>query len=90
MYAAKPILLSAPTQNNVIELGNCGRVIKPSDSNLIMDEILKFQEMFSEERELMGARGKEYLLKYFTYDKLSDKYIDIFESLSQKLKLQFI
>lgn len=82
MYAAKPILLSASTQNNVIELSNCGSVIKPSDSNLIMDEIVKFQEMLSEERELMGARGKEYLLKYFTYAKLSNKYIDIFESLS--------
>tara|TARA_R110001632_G_scaffold63318_2_gene151375 strand:+ start:26182 stop:27411 length:1230 start_codon:yes stop_codon:yes gene_type:complete len=82
MYAAKPILLSATTNNNVIELGGCGKVINPNDSDLIMSEIMKFKKMSSEERNVMGLKGKEYLLKYFTYNKLSDKYIDIFKSLS--------
>lgn len=81
MYAQKPILLSAPTQNNAIELAKCGRVIKPNDSNLIMNEILKFHEMPLKDRDLMGIKGKEYLMKHFTYDKLADKYIGIFNTL---------
>jgi glycosyltransferase involved in cell wall biosynthesis len=81
MYAEKPILLSAPTANNVIQLAECGRVIKTGDSNLIIDEVLKFKEMSPEERNVMGLKGKDYLIKYFTYDKLSDKYIEIFKSL---------
>ncbi|WP_417291654.1 glycosyltransferase family 4 protein [Corallibacter sp.] len=82
MYAAKPILLSASTQNNVIQLAKCGKVIKPNDSDLIVEEILNFKEMSLEDRKTIGLKGKDYLLKYFTYDKLSDKYIDIFKSLS--------
>lgn len=81
MYASKPILLSASTQNNVIELASCGSVIKPNDSKLIMKEILRFKEMSVEERGLIGRRGREYLIKYFTYNKLSRKYIGVFESL---------
>tara|TARA_R110002073_G_scaffold322276_2_gene498839 strand:+ start:21390 stop:22622 length:1233 start_codon:yes stop_codon:yes gene_type:complete len=81
MYAAKPILLSASTQNNVIQLGECGKVIKPNDPDLIIEEIMKFKDMGSDNRKLMGEKGKEYLIKHFTYDKLSDKYIDVFVSL---------
>ena len=81
MYAAKPILLSSSTQNNMIELAECGKVIKPNDYNLIINALLSFKKMSSEERNLMGLKGKGYLIKHFTYEKLSNKYVDVFNSL---------
>lgn len=80
MYAEKPILLSAPTKNNVVELAECGRVVQPEDVEEINRVILEIKNMEKSERQKMGKRGKDYLLNHFTYHKLADKYGHVFYS----------
>ncbi len=78
MYAGKPILLTAPTKNNVIELAGCGTVIEPENEKALRKELLRLKEMPLTERKEMGARGKDYLINHYTYEKLAQKFINIF------------
>ncbi len=81
MYAAKPILLSAPTKNNVIEWAACGTVIEPENEDMLLKELLKFKNMTPEERKQVGENGKKYLLNHYTYQKLAQKFIHIFNTI---------
>jgi len=80
MFVAKPIIFSASTKDNVIELANCGKIIEPENVKEIEKQILEYKKMNNKERQQVGKNGKEYLLKHFTYQKLASKYITIFES----------
>ncbi len=79
MYAGKPIILSAPTKNNVIEKANCGSVIPAENINELIMEISKYASMTKNERSIIGNRGKSYLIKHFTYKTLALKYINVFD-----------
>ena len=80
MYAEKPILLSALTDKNVVELANCGNVTEPENIDVLCKNILLYKKMSEEERSNMGERGKTYLLEHFSYEKLANDYIMIFKS----------
>lgn len=81
MFAEKPILLSAPTVSNIIELANCGSVIPAENKDLIKKEILKYKNTDKQILNQLGKNGKTYLLNHFTYSILAKKYIDVFEKL---------
>ncbi|GGI56292.1 glycosyltransferase family 4 protein [Winogradskyella haliclonae] len=79
MYASKPIILSAPTKNNAIELAKCGSVVPAENHEELRQVILEYYNKPIKERLLMGNNGKEYLLNNFTYQALALKYIEIFK-----------
>ena len=81
MYAAKPILLTASTNNNVIEIAECGYVVEPENTEVLKDAIKKITQISKEKRLEMGREGKKYLINHFTYQKLSKKYIKVFNEL---------
>ncbi len=79
MYSGKPIILSAPTRNNVIEKANCGSVIPAENTEALINEILKYKAMDPIKRLEMGQNGKAYLIENITYKTLAQKYINIFQ-----------
>ena len=81
MYASKPILLTASTDNNVIEIAECGYVVEPENTEVLKDAIKKITQISKEKRLEMGREGKKYLTNHFTYQKLSKKYIKVFNEL---------
>ncbi|QCE41146.1 glycosyltransferase family 4 protein [Psychroserpens sp. NJDZ02] len=81
MFSEKPILLSTSAPKNIVEKANCGMVVLPQDINTLVEKIKEFKNMNFIESIEMGKRGKVSLLKHFTYEKLADDYILIFESL---------
>lgn len=81
MYAGKPILMSANIPDTIIELAKCGILTKAEDPEDIKEKIIQCSFISLQERELMGAKGKKYLLDNFTYDKLAADYLDIFDEL---------
>ncbi len=80
MYAKKPIILAAPVKNSVIELSNVGIVVATESSKEIYNGILKIKELDNQKRDLMGEKGKKYLLNHLTYKKLTQKFITVIES----------
>jgi glycosyltransferase involved in cell wall biosynthesis len=78
MLAGKPVFMTGFVPENEIEISGCGELIKPDDPEAIKSTILKFYTLSSNEREALGKKGKEFVLKNRTYESLSHKYIEVF------------
>jgi len=81
MYSAKPIVHSYSGKSDIVELSKCGITVEATNTLAIKDAILEFYSMSKEQREVIGYRGKEYVLNYFTYEKLADKFLKSLEEI---------
>jgi len=77
MYSGKPILHSINAKNDLISMANCGISVEAENPQAIADAIIKLYRMSPEQRAIMGQNGKEYVLKYHTYENLALKYKEI-------------
>jgi len=78
MYSAKPILHAYSGKRNIVKISNCGLTVEAENPQAIADGILKLYNMDKETREQLGQNGKQYVLKHFTYEKLAEKYNELF------------
>ena len=76
MMAAKPIISAISAGNDPISEAQCGITVEPENPQAIADGILKLAALSEEEREAMGKRGRDYILKNQTYDILAKKFLD--------------
>jgi glycosyltransferase involved in cell wall biosynthesis len=77
MYSGKPILNAFSGGKNIVDVSNCGLSVEAQNPQAIADGIIKLYEMSEEVRIKMGKNGKEYVLEYFTYEKLAKKFEEI-------------
>jgi len=84
MFSAKPILMVGNISESEVELSNCGKVISTSDLSVAKNVINDFKQMGLVNRIEFGKRGKEFVIKFRTYEYLSKIYIDIFKELELK------
>ena len=79
MYSGKPILYAIDSgEANIVNLYNCGITVEPENEKAIADGILKLFNIPKEERELMGENGKKAVIEQFSYEKLAQKFENIF------------
>lgn len=76
MRAGKPSLCALPVKQCYIDEYECGVCVDPN-TDAIIKGIETIQNMSEEEKESMGNRGKEAALKYFNYETLSKKFLEI-------------
>ena len=76
MAAGIPILSAQNGIDDPVRQSGCGIIVK-NESNEICKGLNQFLTMSSLERKNMGSLGKEYV-KQFTYNRLSEKYIQLF------------
>lgn len=76
MLAAKPILLSADVENEIVEKINCGITVPAEDHLAIYNAIQKFVAMSENERIEMGERGRVYAKSDLDYNILATKFIN--------------
>lgn len=76
MYAAKPIIHTNNSSNNLVKMANCGFSISPENPQEIVNAIMELYNLSVEERNKMGENGKKYVLENHTYSQLAKKYID--------------
>lgn len=79
MLAAKPILDSNNYIKDPVELSECGIIVKPDSSEAIKNGVLKLFKMEQEERNLMGQRGKDFVLKYHSISNLANDYLKLLQ-----------
>lgn len=77
MLSEKPIIASYSGFPSMINEAGCGTYITAEDTLALVDEIKKYCNMSVDERNVMGAKGKAWLLKNRTYEKLARDYIEI-------------
>ncbi|WP_297442335.1 glycosyltransferase family 4 protein [Sulfurimonas sp.] len=80
MYSAKPVVYAIDSgENNIVKTAKCGVSVEAQDAASIADGIKKIYAMKTQEREQIGENAKQYILQYFTYDKLAQKYQNLME-----------
>lgn len=68
----KPIL-DASFGVDIIEKSKCGLVVEYENSEALVEGILKFQEMDSNDLKIMGENGYEFVRKNYLYKNLVEK-----------------
>ncbi len=81
MMAGKPILFAVEAPITSVEECGCGLVIKPDDTQAIIDGIKKLRDMSPDEREQMGLRGRKEVLSKYTYEVLAEQFAKLFEGI---------
>jgi glycosyltransferase involved in cell wall biosynthesis len=81
MFSGRPIIVALDGYKNIINEAECGVFVKAGDIDAMINAINNYRSLDKNELDRVGNNGKEYLLKYLTYDVLSDKYITIIDNL---------
>jgi glycosyltransferase involved in cell wall biosynthesis len=76
MYSGKPIIQAIKAGNDMIRDANCGITVEPQNPQAMADAIIRLYQMSSEERNILGNNGKQYVLENHTYQVLAKKFIE--------------
>ena len=69
---------------HIIKESNCGISVAPESSIEIRDAIIKVYNANKEQRETWGTNGYEYLQENHTFDIISKKYLDFFQTIQNE------
>ncbi len=79
MMAARPVIQSIESGNNMVKEAECGFSARSEDPESIAAAILKLANYDKVTRDRMGLKGREYILRNNTYESLSKKFIKVLE-----------
>lgn len=80
MMAGKPILCALNVPQCPVEVYQCGFMVRSGKTADIQQAIQNLYGMPQEEREKMGQRGKEAVVKYYNYHVLAETFEKLFYS----------
>lgn len=84
MMAARPIVWAINSAIDPVDEAGCGITVPPEDPKAMAEAILRMCEMSSEERQEMGMRGHEYVLKYHSTPVLAGKLLEVMNDVIAK------
>jgi glycosyltransferase involved in cell wall biosynthesis len=79
MLAEKPIIFAVDEPDSLIEKVGCGIQIPAENETELVKTIKFLSELSTEERTIMGKKGREYALKELNYSSLAKKFIEAIE-----------
>ncbi|MBR5558755.1 MAG: glycosyltransferase family 4 protein [Oscillospiraceae bacterium] len=85
MLSGKPVICDGDFPQNPVEISESGVVLKKSDPQEIAGAVGLLAEMGEQERQRIGEKGKEYVLKHRDYSLLSQQYLDLLEQLTKNV-----
>jgi glycosyltransferase involved in cell wall biosynthesis len=77
MLAAKPVIASYDGFRSMINEADCGTFVPAGSVEALTAEIERYAAMSPAERDQIGQRGRQWLLKNRTYEALAANYLDI-------------
>jgi glycosyltransferase involved in cell wall biosynthesis len=84
MMAGKPVVASYTGYPSMINEANCGNYVPAGDVAALKQELARYARMETQERLLIGARGKAWLLENRSYEKLAKEYLGIMLNKAQE------
>ncbi len=78
MMAGKPIIASYNGYPSMINEAQCGVFVPAENIPALKQAIYEYEKMPIDQLELIGKRGKEWLLKNRPYDKIAQEYCKLF------------
>ncbi len=80
MASARPIIWGANSINNPVAEANCGIIVPPEDAEEMAKAIMELCNLSDRERQEMGMRGYEYVMKYHSVPVLADSLLEAIEN----------
>jgi glycosyltransferase involved in cell wall biosynthesis len=77
MMAGKPVIQAIDAGNDMVADSGCGLTVPPEDPKAIVHALEQLMEMTVEEREAMGARGRDYVLANNDYRVLARRFLQV-------------
>jgi len=77
MLAGKPVVASYTGFPSMINEAECGTYVPAGDVAALLREIQRFSVMESSQREVIGRRGREWILSHRRYETLAKNYLAI-------------
>lgn len=79
MLSGKPIVQSVDEPGSVVERVGCGIRVEAENAKAVAEAITKLAEMSEQERNEIGLKGKEYVIKNLPWSKLAKDFLNPFE-----------
>jgi len=76
MMAAKPIIYAINGHDDTVEGARCGMTLPAERPDLLAEAIVEMSGLAAEERQAMGCRGRDYVLKNHDYAVLAQKFLE--------------
>lgn len=81
LASGRPIIFSIDSEYNPVKEAGAGLTVPPENAPALSKAIIKLFEMPEIERKLLGENGRKYAKKYYDWDVLSQKFIDLINNL---------
>lgn len=78
MMSGKPIIYAMGAPNNYIKEYNCGISVEPENIEALARGIEEMFFLSVEERKKLGENGHNAAINHFTYEKLGEKFAELF------------
>ncbi len=75
MMACRPVLMGIEAGNDAVSEANCGVTVKSENPQAVAHGIRSLLALGEDEREAMGQRGREFVLKNHTYPMLAQRFL---------------
>ncbi len=79
MLSGKPVLASFTGYPSMINEAECGSYVPAEDVDALYAEVGRYADMSPEDRERLGAKGREWLLKNRKYEDLAQDYLRLLD-----------
>lgn len=76
MMCARPIVWAIESANDPVAEANCGITVPPEEPDKLANAILELYNLSEKERQEMGMRGYEYVMKYHSTPVLANKLLE--------------
>jgi glycosyltransferase involved in cell wall biosynthesis len=77
MMAGKPVIYAVEAGNNPVAESGCGISVAPENPLAIAKAVIQLMKVGSGEREVMGLKGRDYVLKNHDYTVLAQRFLEI-------------
>lgn len=77
MMAAKPVIHAIEAGNDLVVESGCGISIPAENPSAIAEAVKQLMQMTASEREFLGKRGREYVLKNHDCKVIARKFIEV-------------
>ena len=79
MMSSTPIISAIAAGNDPVKDAGCGITVTPEDSNALADGVQSLCLLSDEDLIAMGAAGKVYALKNYSYEVLATRFMKVLQ-----------
>jgi glycosyltransferase involved in cell wall biosynthesis len=77
MYSGRPIIGSYSGFPSMVDEAECGEFVAAGDSQALVNSLLRWVKLPKNQLDAIGERGRLWVLKNRTYDRIADDYISM-------------